>query len=99
MYKVAARSLMKHPRVDGRGRVPQPSPYPRNASDAHGEHSKVIQERLGHASIKTALDTHGHLFDGLAETAADRLDESWRNPDADLMRTHTESKVTQLPGT
>jgi hypothetical protein len=29
---------------------------------AQGEHPKVIQERLGHASIKTTLDTYGHLF-------------------------------------
>lgn len=45
---------------------------------AQGEHPKVIQERLGHASIKTTLDTYGHLFDGLDEAAADRLDETWR---------------------
>lgn len=45
---------------------------------AQGEHPKVIQARLGHASIKTTLDTYGHLFDGLDEAAADRLDEAWR---------------------
>ena len=45
---------------------------------AQGEHPKVIQERLGHASIKTTLDTYGHLFEGMDEAAADRLDEAWR---------------------
>lgn len=45
---------------------------------AQGEHPKVIQERLGHASIKTTLDTYGHLFDGLDEAAADRMDSAWR---------------------
>ena len=50
---------------------------------AHGEHPKVIQERLGHASIKTTLDTYGHLIDGLDEAAADRLDASWRDSGAD----------------
>jgi integrase len=45
---------------------------------AQREHPKVIQARLGHASIKTTLDTYGHLFDGLDEAAADRLNESWR---------------------
>jgi len=45
---------------------------------AQGEHPKVIQERLGHASIKTTLDTYGHLFDGMDEAAAERLDEAWR---------------------
>jgi integrase len=41
---------------------------------AQGEHPKVIQARLGHASIKTTLDVYGHLFDGLDEKAASRLD-------------------------
>lgn len=64
---------------------------------SHGEHPKVIQERLGHASIKTTLDTYGHLFDGLDEAAADRLDASWHDSDADSMRTRTEAEVIQLP--
>ena len=50
---------------------------------AQGERPKVIQERLGHASIKTTLDTYGHLFDGLDEAAADRLDATWRASRAD----------------
>lgn len=41
---------------------------------AQGEHPKVIQSRLGHSSIKVTLDTYGHLFDGLDEAAAERLD-------------------------
>lgn len=53
---------------------------------AQGEHPKVIQERLGHASIKTTLDTYGHLFDGLDEAAADRLDETWRASRAQPVR-------------
>ena len=44
---------------------------------AQGEHPKVIQERLGHASIKTTLDTYGHLFEGLDEAAADRLEVTY----------------------
>jgi integrase len=52
-----------------------------------GEHPKVIQERLGHASIKTTLDTYGHLFDGLDEAAAERLDASWRDSAVDAMWT------------
>ncbi len=40
---------------------------------AQGEHPKLIQSRLGHASIRTTFDTYGHLFDGLDEDAADRL--------------------------
>jgi integrase len=41
---------------------------------ASGQHPKVIQSRLGHASIKTTLDVYGHLFRGLDEAAADALD-------------------------
>lgn len=43
---------------------------------AQGEHPKTIQARLGHTSISTTLDTYGHLFEGLDEAAADRLDAS-----------------------
>ncbi len=41
---------------------------------AHGVHPKVLQDRLGHASITTTLDTYGHLMSGLDEAAADALD-------------------------
>ena len=64
---------------------------------AQGEDPKVIQERLGHASIKTTLDTYGHLFDGLDEAAADRLDETWHASRADAMLTRRQSKVVELP--
>jgi hypothetical protein len=43
---------------------------------AQGEHPKVIQTRLGHSSIKITLDRYGHLFDGLDEAAAERLNDS-----------------------
>ena len=43
---------------------------------ARGEHPKVIQTRLGHSSIKITLDRYGHLFDGLDEAAAERLNDS-----------------------
>ena len=41
---------------------------------AEGVHPKVLQERLGHTSITTTLDTYGHLFDGLDKAATDALD-------------------------
>jgi integrase len=44
---------------------------------AQGEHPKVIQNRLGHSSIKVTLDTYGHLFEGLDEAAAERLDAAF----------------------
>ncbi len=46
---------------------------------AHGEQPKVIQQRLGHASIRTTLDTYGRLFDGLDEAATERLNAAWHN--------------------
>lgn len=64
---------------------------------AQGEHPKVIQARLGHASIKTTLDTYGHLFDGLDEAAADRLDETWRASGVDSLWTRVDSKVVDFP--
>ena len=33
-------------------------------------HPKAIQVRLGHASIKTNLDTYGHLNEGIDEALA-----------------------------
>lgn len=41
---------------------------------AQGVHVKVLQDRLGHASITTTLDTYGHLMTGLDEAAASKLD-------------------------
>jgi len=40
-----------------------------------GIHPKVVQERLGHASIQITLDTYSHVVPGLQEAAANRFDE------------------------
>jgi len=58
---------------------------------ADGSHPKAIQPRLGHSSIRATLDTYGHLFDGLDEAAADRLDSSYQAALADSTRTATGS--------
>jgi hypothetical protein len=34
-----------------------------------------ISTRLGRSTIRTTLDTYGHLLPGLDEAAADRLDQ------------------------
>jgi integrase len=39
-----------------------------------GAHPKQIQSRLGHTSIQMTLDIYGHLFPGLDEELAERLD-------------------------
>lgn len=40
-----------------------------------GIHPKIVQKRLGHASIQTTLDTYSHVAPGLQEAAAARFDE------------------------
>jgi integrase len=40
-----------------------------------GIHPKIVQERLGHASIQMTLDTYSHVAPGLQEAAANRFDE------------------------
>ena len=40
-----------------------------------GTHPKIVQERLGHASIQITLDTYSHVAPGLQEAAAARFDE------------------------
>jgi integrase len=63
---------------------------------AQGEHPKVMQERLGHASIKTTLDTYGHLFEGLDEAATDRLDATYAAADVHAMCTREDSEVIAI---
>ena len=41
---------------------------------ARGVHTKIISERLGHASFSIALDTHSHVLPGLEEDALRDLD-------------------------
>jgi integrase len=40
-----------------------------------GVHPKVVQERLGHSSIRTTLDTYSAVVPGLQEAAAQKFDE------------------------
>lgn len=41
---------------------------------AQGVHPKVVQERLGHATIAITLDTYSHVVPSLQREAADQLD-------------------------
>ncbi len=40
-----------------------------------GAHPKVIQQRFGHASITTTLNTYGHLFPNIDVALAEDLDK------------------------
>jgi len=42
-----------------------------------GTHPKIVQERLGHASIQVTLDTYSHVAPGLQEAAAARFDQAF----------------------
>jgi integrase len=44
-----------------------------------GIHPKIVQERLGHASIQMTLDTYSHVVPGIQQMAANRLDDIFRN--------------------
>jgi integrase len=66
---------------------------------AAGAHPKAIQERLGHASITTTLDSYGHLFPAIDETLVDRLDAVARAAsarDAGRMRDGDGTTVLEL---
>jgi len=39
-----------------------------------GIHPKIVQERLGHASIQMTLDSYSHVAPGLQEAAAESFD-------------------------
>ncbi len=39
-----------------------------------GVHPKIVQERLGHASIQMTLDTYSHVAPGLQQAAAEGFD-------------------------
>ena len=40
-----------------------------------GVHPKIVQGRLGHASIQVTLDTYSYVASGLQEAAALRFDQ------------------------
>jgi len=49
-----------------------------------GMHPKIVQERLGHATIAVTLDTYSHVLPGLQEAAALRFDEGLANPSSNV---------------
>jgi integrase len=44
---------------------------------AQGQHPRVIQARLGHASIVETMDTYGHLFPDSHEATARSIDTAF----------------------
>ena len=40
-----------------------------------GVHPKIVQERLGHSSIKITVDTYSHIIPGIQQLAVEKLEE------------------------
>ena len=51
-----------------------------------GIHPKIVQERLGHASIQMTLDTYSHVAPGLQEAAAKRFDDIIHGPELEAVK-------------
>jgi integrase len=62
---------------------------------AQGWNPKQVQERLGHASVKTSLDRYGHLFDGHDTELLEGLDSVVR---AARVSNSCPTRVRELPG-
>ena len=43
---------------------------------AQNTHPKIVQERLGHATISTTMDTYSHVMPAMQREAADKLDDA-----------------------
>jgi len=48
----------------------------RHSHVAQGEHPKLIADRLGHGSPNVTMTIYAHLFPGLDEEAAERLENA-----------------------
>jgi integrase len=72
-----------HPACDRIGLVPRPHVHHLRHTAASlalnaGANMKVVQEMLGHSSIRTTMDIYGHLDETLQEGVAARLDVLYR---------------------
>ena len=52
-----------------------------------GVHPKIVQERLGHASISITLDTYSHVAPGLQQAAANGFDNIVMPKQKDTVKT------------
>jgi integrase len=57
-----------------------------------GAHPKVIQTLMGHSSIKVTLDLYGHLFPGMGEELAARLEIRRKEAGASRYEGHLDSR-------
>jgi len=62
----------------------------------HGAHPKEIQARLGHASIRTTLETYGHLMPTLGAHLDEALDRAHQDAKLNLPRPARGLKIRGL---
>ena len=86
-YPQAIRRLIERVNAarQGTSRPPMPMATYHDLRHTHaamlirmGVQPKVIQERLGHSSIKMTMDLYGYLMPGLQESVADALDADFQ---------------------
>ena len=63
-----------------------------------GVQPKVIQERLGHASIKITMDLYGYLMPGLQQAVADALDAEFQADTDGHESGHTDPEKPAVSG-
>lgn len=63
-----------------------------------GVQPKVIQERLGHSSIKMTMDLYGYLMPGLQESVADALDTDFHLTASGHKSGHTDAVFSAISG-
>lgn len=70
-----------------RGEAPMPKASYHDLRHTHaaylirlGQHPAVIQDRLGHGSIKITMDTYGYLMPGMQEGAAEAMEKAGTKP-------------------
>ncbi len=69
--------------------------YFASALIADGQHPKIIQSRLGHATIAETMDTYGHLFPDAEDSGRGALDRALGRVDGSrsaMITEHTRSK-------
>lgn len=63
-----------------------------------GIQPKVIQERLGHSSIKMTMDLYGYLMPGLQQSVADALDSDFQMGTGGHKSGHTDAEISAVSG-
>lgn len=61
-----------------------------------GIHPKIVQERLGHRSIETTLDTYSHIVPGLQEIAASSIQKSLHGKDIEKEEIRDDKPVNNV---